>query len=175
MAKQVTDTAFYATTFKQWPVKLLGAKPTSEQLATAHAFGKHGKQSLALAMAMRDGGTTDPQIQLAVGLVDGLSRPQNNHRKAVIEAGYFKRLPVSKNERNHTVYAIALTPKGKAYIDRKAAAPKAATEAAKPKAAKKPRKAKPVDVGGVDAERTAAVTEAVMQAVENAADGISQS
>lgn len=139
----------YANLFKAWQAKAMGPKPTAEQLATAHAFGRPGKQSLALAMAMRDVGVTAPQIIMAAGA------PQNNHRVAEIKAGHFKRERVAPDDLGHTVYKITLTPKGQAAIKRRADADAKANltgdapKAAKPKA-KRPRKAK----------GTAAVTEA---------------
>jgi hypothetical protein len=78
---------------KAWPVKQLGPKPSDELLATAHAFGRAGKQSLALAMAMRECGVTQGQIQIACGA------PQNNHRIGLVRDGTFKRdMGVPKTE-----------------------------------------------------------------------------
>lgn len=98
----------YAPQFKAWS-KQLGNKPTAELLETAHCFGRAGKQSLALAMAMRTEGVTAGQIVMACGA------PQNNHRRDVIAAGWFKRdMNVPANDAGHTVYQIKLTPKGEA-------------------------------------------------------------
>lgn len=133
-------TGWYANTFKGWQSKLLGRKPTAAELAIAHAFGKPGKQSLALAMAMRENGVTAGQIQIACGA------PQNNHRRGLITEGMFKREAVPPSNEGHTVYKITLSPKGDKALKAKAEAPKAEAKADKPakavKAAKAPRKHK---------------------------------
>ena len=136
----MSEANWYGTVFKSWQAKLAGSKPTAEMLATAHAFGKPGKQSLALAMAMRDEGVTNSQIMVACG------NPQNNHRRGLIEAALFKRLPVAPAAAGHTVYKIELTAKGNAAIQRREAAVAkvtAAGDAVAPKVKKatsKPRK-----------------------------------
>ncbi len=143
--------ASYAPLFKGWS-KLAGSKPTTEMLETAHAFGKPGKQSLALAMAMRDEGVTGQQISLIC------SNPQNNHRRGLIEAALLKRVNMPKTSAGHTVYKVEVTAKGKQRIERQVAnAAKLAAEGATVKAPKvrrvkgkasKPRKpaVTPVDV-----------------------------
>lgn len=118
----------YAPQLKAWS-KQLGNKPTAELLETAHCFGRAGKQSLALAMAMRGEGVTAGQIVMACGA------PQNNHRRDVIAAGWFKRdMNVAPNDAGHTVYQIKLTPKGEAEAKkrREALAATAVDGAAKP-------------------------------------------
>jgi hypothetical protein len=129
--------------FSKWPTKAAGARPTVEQVNVAHAFGKPGKQSLALAMALRTAGTTADQVLAAVEAVFNVpgGRPQNNHRKRVIKAGWFARLPAVAGDSNHTVYAIKLTPKGQAYVD-SGATMAAAAEPAKPAKAKRAKRAK---------------------------------
>jgi hypothetical protein len=131
-------TAHYAPTFKAWPVKLAGPKPANELLEIAHAFGKPGKQSLALAMCMRDEGATGGQIYSVC------SAPQNNHRRGLIEAAYMKRVAMPKTVEGHTVYKIEVTPKGKQAMARVAAkAEKLASEqAVKPADKPKVKKAK---------------------------------
>ena len=52
--------------------KAMGNKPTADMLTTAHYFGRAGKQSLALAMAMRPEGVTAGQIIMACGAASGL-------------------------------------------------------------------------------------------------------
>lgn len=129
------NTNSYAV-FKTWQVKQLGPKPTADQLEVAHAFGRPGLQSLALAMAMRDQGVTGAQIQIACGA------PQNNHRRGLISEGLFKREGMANNDLNHTVYKITLTAKGTAAMKRindakaKATAPGDAPKADKAKPAK---------------------------------------
>lgn len=122
----------YNSAKKAWQAKLLGPWPGDEALTLAHYFGRPGKQSLALAMAMRDCGVTAPQIIIACGA------PQNNHRTAVVTAGYFKRdMGAGFNNLGHTVYKVTLTPKGQAFIDRrKAGAAVAANQAAQTPPAK---------------------------------------
>lgn len=136
----------YAPFFKGWQVKALGPRPTDEMLTTAHAFGRAGKQSLALAMAMRDCGVTGGQVVMACGA------PQNNHRIAQIKSGFFKRdLSVPKADGVHTVYKLTITAKGEGRVKKAAEAeanaaldagdkPKAKKAASKPR---KPKAAKP--------------------------------
>lgn len=130
--------AFYAPTFKTWQVKQLGPKPGNDLLELAHKFGRPGKQSLALAMAMRAEGVTAGQIQIACGA------PQNNHRRGLIGEGMFKRNAVAPTDAGHTVYQITLTARGKAAADKAARAVETSTVDgdAKPakKATSKPRK-----------------------------------
>lgn len=143
------DAAWYADTFKAWPTKVAGAKPTADMLKAAHVFGKPGKQSLALAMAMRDGGVTAPQIEAVC------ERPQNNHRKRVIKLGYFTRVPTPADG-TYTVYKISLTDKGKARLASGDGMTKAPAEKpvkpAKAKPVKKARKPKAVKVEAAPVE-----------------------
>lgn len=155
MAKQVTDAAWYADSLKAWP-KGAGPKPTVEHFRVAHYFGKPGKQSLALAMAMRDSGTTAPQIELVC------ERPQNNHRKRAIKLGYFNRV-ATPADGTHTVYKIELTEKGKLKVGAAVSmakadkAPKAPAKAATPR---KPRAAKAKAAAAPEAAPEAPATEA---------------
>lgn len=121
----------YNEQLKVWS-KQLGGKPTAELLETAHCFGRPGKQSLALAMAMRAEGVTAGQIIMACGA------PQNNHRRDVIAAGWFKRdMNQPESPAGHTVYKINLTPKGEAEAKKRVAATEAtALPGDKPKPAK---------------------------------------
>jgi hypothetical protein len=140
---------YYAPFFKGWSVKQLGEKPTAEMLTTAGYFGRPGKQTLALAMAMRPEGVTAAQIIMACGA------PQNNHRTAEITAGHFKREPHAPDAKGHTVYKVTLTAKGTKRAETiakrlaEAEANAAAGEKPKAKAAKggtrrKPRQPKAV-------------------------------
>lgn len=125
--------------------KHLGPKPSEQHLTTALAFSKHqkpGKETFALAMAMRDAGVTAGQIQIACGA------PQNNHRRGLITEGLFKRdMTVPNTEQGHTVYKITLTAKGEAAIKRREAAAAKATvdggTADKPAKVKKAKASKP--------------------------------
>ena len=122
---------------QQWS-KALGPKPTEAQLATAHVHGRPGKQSLVVAMALRDCGVTRGQMLEAAGLYDGKPTPQLNHMRALVDSRMFTRQPVPG------AYVLTVGPKHQQYADLHGA--KAAGEAkpAKVKAAKasKPRKAK---------------------------------
>lgn len=82
--------SYYTNVMQQWS-KPLGAKPSEAQLALAHVFGRPGKQSFAVAMALRDGGVTGGQIKLASSLFDGKATPQLNHMRALIDARLFTR------------------------------------------------------------------------------------
>lgn len=62
----------YPTFFKKWQtagmLKLLGPKPTAEQLAKVHALGpRPGKQAFIIAMSLRDCGVTPAQMVLITG------------------------------------------------------------------------------------------------------------
>lgn len=129
----------YGVTLKAWPVKLLGPKPSDDQLAIAHVFGRPGKQSLALAMAMRECGMTAGQMQIACGA------PQNNHRRGLINEGLFSRdLNAGTNEAGHTIYKVSLTAKGAKAVEKAnvTQAAQAAVGEVKPAKATKPRVAK---------------------------------
>ena len=135
MSKANNASDWYATTFKQWP-KQCGAKPSAELLDTIHKLGaRPGKQALANALMLRDGGVTGAQIVMACGA------PQLNKMRDFVSKGLAKRVPISNDAAGHTVYKLALTPRGTAKVA-KAVAP---VEGDKPAKASK-RKAKPVDV-----------------------------
>lgn len=124
----------YTHVFKAW-APALGKQPTEAQLATAHVFGRPGKQSFAVAMALRDGGVSGSQIKTASALFDGKATPQLNHMRANIGAGLFERLPVPG------VYAVKVTKNGQRFIDQYGKAGNKPTEAKPVKAAAKPVKA----------------------------------
>ena len=134
-------TAHYAPFFKAWQGKVLGSKPTTDQLGTMHGLRlRPGKQALACSMALRPEGVTGAQIVMACGA------PQLNRMRGLIASGYVKREAVPASPQGHTVYKITLTPRGEAAIKRYAvAADKAALAPAKPakkgKAKRKPRPA----------------------------------
>jgi hypothetical protein len=157
-------TGWYGDTFKAWQAKLMGGgKPTADQLATVHALGlRPGKQALANAMALRDGGVTGSEIVIACGA------PQLNRMRGLIADKLVKREAVPPRG-THTVYKLTLTPKGEARV--KAALTAAAagdSEAAKaPAKPKRKRKPKPATVQAPAATPTSeapAVTEATVQA-----------
>ena len=154
MSNAIKASDWYGEAFKVWSVKTHGPKPDAELLEKAHAFGRPGKQSLALAMAMRDCGVTGQQVMFAC---DG--KPQNNHRVGLIKAKLLKRVEPFQAADGHTVYKVELTTLGVKRIEQRAAA---AADAALPegdkpkgkvkKAASKPRKAKGKAVEAPEAE-----------------------
>jgi hypothetical protein len=152
MSNQNTYTNAHALLLASWAnpelKKLLGPKPTEAQLAAAVQLGNRpGRQTLALAMAMRDVGTTGPQIQLACGA------PQNNKRGDMIKAALLKRVMTAPDASGHTVYKVELTAKGKARIELNAKREVALeAEGGKPEAAKA---AKPAAKGTAKAKGAA--------------------
>lgn len=138
MTKQTNDaTGPYKGFFKGWS-KALGDKPTAEQLATIHALGaRPGKQALANAMMLRDGGATAAQIVMACGA------PQLNKMRDLVARKLVTRdMNVAPSDNGHTVYKISLAAKGKTTVDKVNAAPVEAD--AKPAKPARKRKAKPV-------------------------------
>ena len=133
MSKANNAADWYTTTFKQWP-KQCGAKPSAELLDTIHKLGaRPGKQALANALMLRDGGVTGAQIVMACGA------PQLNKMRDFVAKGLVKRVPISNDAAGHTVYKLALTPRGTAKVAKVAAAP--AEGADKPAKAKRKAKA----------------------------------
>jgi hypothetical protein len=103
-------TNWYAIEFKNW-VKQCGSKPSAEMLQSIHDLGlRPGKQAIACAMGLRPEGVTNSQIALVCG------NPQLNRMRGLIDDRLVKRLPASRDERNHTVYKLQLTEKGMARI-----------------------------------------------------------
>ena len=132
----VKHVSYYTNVMQQWS-KALGPKPSEAQLATAHVHGRPGKQSLVVAMALRDCGVTRGQMLEAAGLYDGKPTPQLNHMRALVDSRMFTRQPVPG------AYVLTVGPKHQQYADLHGAKA-AADKPAKVKAAKvsKPRKAK---------------------------------
>jgi len=110
MSNTIKHAGFYANVFSQWS-KALGPKPTEAELSLAHVFGRPGKQSLAVAMALRDAGVKGTQIKGASALVDGKATPQLNHLRDLIMAGLVNREPVPG------AYVIRVTAKGKKFVE----------------------------------------------------------
>jgi hypothetical protein len=106
---QVKHISYYTNVMQSWS-KPLGSKPSEAQLSLAHVFGRPGKQSLAVAMALRDGGVTGAQIKLASSLVDGKATPQLNHMRDLIAAKLFTREAGDG-------YCLTLAPKGQQFVD----------------------------------------------------------
>ena len=137
----VKHVSYYTNVMQQWG-KQLGPKPTEAELALAHVFGRPGKQSFVVGMALREAGVTRGQMLEACAMFDGKPTPQLNHMRALVNAKMFTRQPVPG------AYALVKGPNADRFIDlhgAKAAAEVKADKADKPakvKAAKKPRKAK---------------------------------
>lgn len=93
--------------WRNWPVKLCGPKPTLAEIETAgrdlrqHYTGKH----LGLAMYLRAGGATQPEVAIATR-----DTQVNAYRDALL-AGYGQRNVDGRA--GHKAYALAL-PKPKA-------------------------------------------------------------
>ncbi len=120
MAKQNT----YGMVTKGWSVKLSGPKPTVEQVLQAHALcglnRAFGKQALARALELREGGATDGQIKAACIAVWGGSGSHHNkrgdlHRAKLVTVDKVK-VADDAGGAGHTVYRIALTAKGSALV-----------------------------------------------------------
>ena len=109
MSKDITG--HYTGFFKNWQIKLLGPKPTTEQLDAIHKLGaRPGKQALANAMSLRDCGVTGSQIVIACGA------PQLNKMRGFVTDGLLKREATPKTDAGHTVYKMTLTAKGSAKV-----------------------------------------------------------
>jgi hypothetical protein len=131
---------WYAHQFKFWRDAECGPKPTDQHLETAHAFGKPGKQSLAVAMALRDCGVDTEQMKAANG-----GKMQRNHLGDMIKAGELKRNPkLMVSAAGYTCWQVELTAKGKHRVEQKAKA--AAQLEALGKAVPTDKPAKPIKV-----------------------------
>ena len=108
---QVKHISYYTNVMQSWSSSELGKKPTEAELSLAHVFGRPGKQSLAVALALRDGGVTGAQIKAVSALVDGKPTPQLNHMRDLIRARLFTREAVTG------AYALTLAPKGQQFVD----------------------------------------------------------
>lgn len=107
---QVKHISYYTNVMQAWSSEL-GRKPSEADLALAHVFGRPGKQSMAVAMALREGGVTGAQVKLASSLFDGKATPQLNHMRDLLAAKLFTREAVSGK------YVITLAPKGQQFVD----------------------------------------------------------
>ncbi len=147
MATNTNWSQYPAAVAANWSTKLAGAKPSNELLGVAGAFGRHGKQVLAIAMMLRDGGASVNQVKHMSAFFDGAFTGHFNKAKGLVEGGYF--------DRTGPGFVLTLTKKGQAFVKNvmggnaptlAAGAPKAKVEVEAPakakKAASKPRKAK---------------------------------
>jgi len=142
----VKHAAYYTNVFANWS-KALGSKPTEAQLSLAHVFGRPGKQSLAVAMALRDGGVSGQQIKQASALFDGKATPQLNHIRDLIAAGSF--------DRTGPGYCLTLSDKGQKWVEThtaKAAEVKVETKKVSAKSARKAERKAKVKAAKVDVE-----------------------
>lgn len=135
-----TGTPFGDGGFKGWAAKQAGDKPGETELSVAHGLGlRPGKQSLAVACALRPAGVSGSQIVMICGA------PQLNRMRGLIAAGVVKRDNTApRNQQGQSVYKLTLTPKGEAAIKRasdKAAATALTGDVAKPVKAKGKTKA----------------------------------
>jgi hypothetical protein len=153
------ETNWYSTTFKGWPTKQVGPKPTEAQLAAVHNLGaRPGKQAMAIAMGLRDCGVTGSQIVVICGA------PQLNKMRGFVDDRLLRKVAVPHDAKGHVVYKLEVTPKGQQRIDnalKRQAAQLAAEQAtpdqpAKAKPAKKAAKA-PAKAKGARKPRTATV------------------
>ena len=131
----VKHVSYYTNVMQQWG-KQLGPKPTEAELALAHVFGRPGKQSFVVGMALREAGVTRGQMLEACSMFDGKPTPQLNHMRALVNAKMFTRQPVPG------AYALVKGPNADRFIDLHGAKAAAEAKPAKVKAAKKPRTAK---------------------------------
>lgn len=139
MTNQIDAATHYAPLFKNWQLKVLGPKPTADQLASVHGLGcRPGKQALAIAMSTRDCGVTGSQIVMACGA------PQLNKMRGLVADAYLREVPAPLAENGHKVYRNEVTAKGKQRIERAAKAEVALSEAGKAADAVKAPKARVV-------------------------------
>lgn len=137
MTEKNNATGWYANVFKGWPTKLVGPQPNAAQLNTIHMLGaRPGKQALANAMALRDGGVTGAQIVMACGA------PQLNKMRGFVTDGLMRFEAVPPADNGHKVYKLVVTAKGNARIAKAEAAQAAALANGGKVAPKAKRKAK---------------------------------
>jgi hypothetical protein len=106
----VKHISYYTNVMQNWS-KPLGPKPSEAELALAHVFGRPGKQSFVVALALRGDGVTRGQMLEACSLFDGKPTPQLNHMRALVNAKMFTRLAVPG------AYAIEKGPNAQRFID----------------------------------------------------------
>ncbi|HET9285727.1 MAG TPA: hypothetical protein VFR24_27565 [Candidatus Angelobacter sp.] len=104
-------------------------------LEAAHALGcRPGKQALAVAMCLREGGATDGQMKMACILNWGSSGSHHNKRGDLVDRKLVRTVNAHEDATGHKVYTIALTPKGEALVKPKAKAVEAPVQEAQPQA-----------------------------------------
>src|SRR5574337_411959 len=94
-------TTQYQPFFSRWNRKA-GRRPTTREIRGAHQLARPGsKNALALAMALRKQGATQPQIILITGT------PHRNVIKRVVDNGLAK-VKVVHDEGGHKVFKLSL-------------------------------------------------------------------
>src|SRR5882724_2637039 len=134
--------SLYLAFFKKWQtagmLKLLGPKPSSEQLAKVHALGpRPGKQAFIIAMALRDCGVTPAQMVLITGT-------KHLNKMGDLTTDAYLREVLMPQVDGMKCYKREITPKGAQRIERfnKAQAATAAAGEAEPVKAPKVKAAK---------------------------------
>src|SRR5882672_7027615 len=106
----------YPAFFKKWQtagmLKLLGPKPTADQLAKVHALGpRPGKQAFIIAMALRDCGVTPAQMVLVTGT-------KHLNKMGDLTTDAYLREVLMPQVAGMKCYKREITPKGAARIER---------------------------------------------------------
>lgn len=132
MSQANDASALYPVFFKKWQAagmaKLLGPRPTSDQLAKVHALGpRPGKQAFIIAMALRDCGVTPAQMVLITGT-------KHLNKMSDLTTDSYLREVLMPQVDGQKCYKREITPKGAQYIERnlKREAAKVAAGAAEP-------------------------------------------
>lgn len=164
--------ALYPTFFKKWQAagmsKLLGPKPTADQLAKVHALGpRPGKQAFIIAMALRDCGVTPAQMVLITGT-------KHLNKMGDLTTDSYLREVLMPQVDGQKCYKREITPKGAQRIERtlKADAAKVAAGEAEPVKAPKVKANGKKRTSAPRKPRNGAVTEqpATVPAVETVID-----
>jgi len=129
--------ALYPVFFKKWQtagmLKLLGPKPTSDQLAKVHALGpRPGKQAFIIACSLRDCGVTPAQMVLLTG-----TKHLNKMGDLTTDA-YLREVLMPQID-GMKCYKREITPKGMQRIERTIKAEAATVAAGAAEAVKVPK------------------------------------
>lgn len=161
------NVGWYAELLAQWQPKLMGAKPTAEQLSVPLYWGyRAGLEALHISMCLRTEGCTVQQFCTA-----GSCGPANNKRRDVTS---HRKLATVTVDGKPYAYKLVMTPKGRDAL--KAGIAKASEPAPEPKAkkataakattkAKGAVKAKPATKRPSKAKNTPAATPTAPEAV----------
>ncbi len=129
--------ALYPLFFKKWQpagmAKLLGPKPTADQLAKVHALGpRHGKQCFIIAMSLRDCGVTPAQMVLITGT-------KHLNKMGDLTTDAYLREVLMPQVDSMKCYKRVITPKGEQRIERFVKAQAAAVAAGEAEVVKAPK------------------------------------